>query len=56
MMTIESLKKQIYVLEIKLLKGSNGSHNFPLMQKINNLKKKLRQMQTEISWQQYLSK
>lgn len=55
-MTPEALKKQIYALEIKLVRGSNGSQNFPLIQKINNLKKKLREMRSETAWQQYLSK
>ena len=55
-MTTETLERQIYALEIKLLKGSNGSQNFPLIQKINNLKKKLKEMRSELAWQQYLSK
>lgn len=56
MVTIKSLEKQIYVLEKKLAKGSNGNQNFPLMQKINNLKKQLREKKSEMSWQEYLSK
>lgn len=55
-MTAETLERQIYVLEIKLLKGSNGNVNFPLIQKINNLKKKLKEMRSETAWQNYLSK
>jgi hypothetical protein len=55
-MTTETLERQIYALEIKLLKGSNGSQNLPLIQKINNLKKKLKEMRSETAWQNYLSK
>ena len=54
-MTTETLEKQIYALEIKLLKGSNGSHNFPLINKINNLKKKLSELEKEIAWQKFLA-
>ena len=55
-MQTETLERQIYALEIKLLKGSNGNVNFPLIQKINNLKKKLSELRKETAWEQYLSK
>lgn len=55
-MTTETLKKQIYALEMKLLRGSNGSQNFPLIQKINTLKKQLQEKQKQDSWYEYLAK
>jgi hypothetical protein len=55
-MTQETLEKQIYALEIKLLKGSNGSQNFPLISKINTLRKRLQEKKKEKAWKEYLSK
>lgn len=52
----DKIRKQIYALEIKLLKGSNGNQNFPLIQKINNLRRELSQKQKAVAWQEYLSK
>lgn len=55
-MTAETLEKQIYALVMKLRRGNPDVQNFPLLQKVNNLKKKLDALKKQKSWNDYLSK